>query len=124
MQSQKFKSEWFIFTFGFCCCSVFVSTTNIEGIITSQTANLAKTSAESTQPTMLPKCGTLLTYGKADVINIFLSPLTGSTTSGFFDTFCDIPMLKDEKADSKSSNDISKLLIIYSMLDTDVKFRL
>lgn len=27
---------------------------------------LAKTSAESTQPMMLPRCGTLLTYGSAD----------------------------------------------------------
>ena len=36
-----------------------------------------KTSAESTLPIMLPKCGTLLTYGKADVMRMFLLPSSG-----------------------------------------------
>lgn len=35
-------------------------------------------SAERTQPIMFPKCGTLLTYGRADVINMFLSPFLGN----------------------------------------------
>jgi hypothetical protein len=34
--------------------------------------NLANTSAERTQPITLPKCGTLLTYGSADVMRTFL----------------------------------------------------
>ncbi len=33
--------------------------------------NLAKTSADKTQPIILPKWGTLFTYGNADVISIF-----------------------------------------------------
>lgn len=40
--------------------------------------NLAKISAERTQPIMFPKCGTLLTYGRADVTNTFLSPFLGN----------------------------------------------
>jgi len=40
--------------------------------------NLAKISAERTQPIIFPKCGTLLTYGRADVIKIFRSPFLGS----------------------------------------------
>lgn len=35
-------------------------------------------SAERTQPIMFPKCGTLLTYGRADVTNMFLSPFLGN----------------------------------------------
>lgn len=33
---------------------------------------LANMSADKTQPIILPKCGTLLTYGKAEVISTFL----------------------------------------------------
>lgn len=39
---------------------------------------LAKTSADKTQPIILPRCGTLLTYGSAEVTRIFFSPLTGN----------------------------------------------
>lgn len=39
---------------------------------------LAKTSADRTHPIMLPKCGTLLTYGRAEVIKIFFSPFLGN----------------------------------------------
>lgn len=38
---------------------------------------LAKTSADNTQPIILPRCGTLLTYGSAEVTRIFVAPLTG-----------------------------------------------
>lgn len=34
---------------------------------------LAKTSAERTQPIRFPRCGTLFTYGRADVISTFFS---------------------------------------------------
>lgn len=39
--------------------------------------HLAKTSALRTEPTMLPRWGTLLTYGRALVMRIFLSPFLG-----------------------------------------------
>ena len=39
---------------------------------------LAKTSALSTQPMMLPRWGTLLTYGRALVISMLRSPGTGN----------------------------------------------
>ena len=39
---------------------------------------LAKTSPLRTQPMILPRWGTLLTYGRALVTKIFLSPGTGS----------------------------------------------
>lgn len=39
--------------------------------------NRANTSALSTQPIRLPRCGTLFTYGNADVIRMFCSPATG-----------------------------------------------
>jgi len=39
---------------------------------------LAKTSAESTHPMMFPRCGTLFTYGNADVISTFFAiPIEG-----------------------------------------------
>jgi len=40
---------------------------------------LAKTSADNTLPIKLPKCGTLLHYGNADVIRIFLLLSFGKT---------------------------------------------
>lgn len=39
---------------------------------------LANTSPLSTQPIMFPKCGTLLTYGRALVIKMLRSPWIGS----------------------------------------------
>src|SRR5687768_14480514 len=39
---------------------------------------LEKTSALSTAPIMLPKCGTLFTYGRADVIRTFRFPILGN----------------------------------------------
>jgi len=39
---------------------------------------LAKTSALKTQPMMLPRCGTLLTYGNALVTSRLCSPATGN----------------------------------------------
>ena len=39
---------------------------------------LAKTSALRTQPMMLPRCGTLLTYGSALVTSKLRSPTNGS----------------------------------------------
>ena len=39
--------------------------------------NLANASADSTQPMMFPRCGTLLTYGSAEVMRTFLRPGRG-----------------------------------------------
>lgn len=55
---------------------------------------LANTSADRTQPIMLPRCGTLLTYGKAEVINTFFSPGIGNLkkiyTTGLFHAYLEL----------------------------------
>lgn len=49
--------------------------------------NRAKTSALSTQPIRLPRCGTLFTYGRADVIRMFGSPATGRISRDSYTRF-------------------------------------
>ena len=52
-------------------------------IVGTYLQNLANTSADNTAPTIFPKCGTLFTYGKAEVIRTFRSPFIGKTFSPF-----------------------------------------
>ena len=47
---------------------------------------LVKTSAESTDPMMLPRCGTLFTYGSALVTKMFRFPGSGRIGRGFGDS--------------------------------------
>lgn len=48
-----------------------------------------KTSALSTEPTTLPRCGTLFTYGRALVIRILRSPFLGKIGSEAMIVLCE-----------------------------------
>lgn len=61
---------------------------------------LAKTSALNTEPTMFPRWGTLLTYGRALVIKTFLSPFFGrleQKTSIIFAFYNSLPIIKKQQ---------------------------
>lgn len=82
-------------SFSFSRRSIFISSTDIKGVViaglgvsvfnVSVTPEilrlnqyLEKASALRTLPTIFPRCGTLFTYGSAEVMSMFLSPGTGS----------------------------------------------
>jgi hypothetical protein len=84
-------SQSFLNSFCFCRSSILICSANVNCVKSSKFAvasfflkflwSLKKyreyTSALSVDPTIFPKCGTLLTYGSAEVIRIFLFPFTG-----------------------------------------------
>lgn len=55
----------------------------------------ATTSADSNAPMMLPRWGTLLTYGRAEVISVFLLVGVGRTLGEGRGICCDLKVLRD-----------------------------
>ena len=81
--TQGLTRDSFLKSLGLCSRAVFISTTYVQIVETTDFAKstfscnklirlnenyLAKTSALRTAPMIFPKCGTLLTYGRAEVI--------------------------------------------------------